>query len=314
MKLKKKPFILIVGSGVLGAYLSKLLLQKNYGIVCTTRKNKKNYANYKNLKIEKKVIFKKLNILNENEIRKIINTYKPIQIYYFAGQSSITKSIKLPRSTMNSNYLGAKKFLKIIYKKKLNIKFFKANSGYIFQNKNKKISLKSKLTESNNPYIKAQIKAYKLVKQYRRLGLKCYSIIFFNIESLLRPKEYFVKKICIAVKRKKKIDVGNIQNIRDYSWAPEIVNGVSHLNKIKPCDIILASGKGMSGKQIIEYLFQIKKIDYKNYITINKNLFRKNEEKFIVSSMNESIKKLKKFKWKPKIYGEKLLNKIYFGI
>ena len=138
MKLKKKPYILIVGSGVLGAYLSKLLLKKNYNTVVTTRKTRKNFINYEKLKISKKVKFKKLNVQKEKEIEKIINTYNPIHIYYFAGVSSIAKSFKLSKEIQISNYLGAKKFLEVIYKHKFNIKFFKANSGYIFQNNNNK--------------------------------------------------------------------------------------------------------------------------------------------------------------------------------
>ena len=314
MKLKKKPYILIVGSGVLGAYLSKLLLKKNYNIVVTTRKIRKNFINYEKLKISKKVKFKKLNVQKEKEIEKIINTYNPIHIYYFAGVSLIAKSFKLSKETQISNYLGAKKFLEVIYKHKLNIKFFKANSGYIFQNNNNKINLNSKLTKPYNPYIFAQIKAYKLIKHHRKLGMNCYSIIFFNIESLLKPKEFFIKKICNAVKQEKNINVGNINNIRDFSWAPEIMKGVYLLHKIKPCDIILGSGKGMSGKQIIKYLFTLKKLNYKKYINVKKSLFRKNEKKIIVSSMKETLRKLKKFKWKPKIFGEKLLYKMYNGL
>ena len=82
---------------------------------------------------------------------------------------------------------------------------------------------------------------------------------FFNIESKLRPNEFFIKKICLAVKQKKKIHVGNIDTIRDYSWAPEILKGVSLLYKIRPCDIILASERGISGRQIIKYLFGVLK-------------------------------------------------------
>ena len=201
--------------------------------------------------------------------------------------------------------------MEIIHKKKLNIKFFKANSGYIFHNKNKKINLKSRLIKPNNPYVFAQIKAYKLIKYYRKLGTQCYGIIFFNIESLLRSKEYFIKKICYAVKQEKKINVGNIHNVRDFAWAPEIIEAVSLLHKIKPCDIILASGKGMSGKQIIKYLFQLKNLDFKKYINVKKNLFRKNEKKIIVSSMTETLRKLKKFNWKPIIFGKKLVYKMY---
>ena len=43
MKLKKKPYILIVGSGILGAYLSKLLINKDYNIIVTSRKLKKSF-------------------------------------------------------------------------------------------------------------------------------------------------------------------------------------------------------------------------------------------------------------------------------
>jgi len=311
MELKKKPYIIIIGSGVLGAYLSKSLIGKKYNIIVTTRRIKRSFVNYKKLKIDKKVKFQKLNILNENEINKIINKYKPIHIYYFAGQSSIFKSNKLSKNTINSNFIGAKKILKVIHKNRLDIKFFKSNTGYIFKEKNKKITLNSKITIASNPYILAQIKAYKIVKYYRKLGNQCYSIIFFNIESVLRPNEFLIKKICLAVKKKKKINVGNIDTVRDYSWAPEILKGVSLLHKIKPCDIILASGRGISGRQIIKYLFGLKKLDYLKYININKNLFRKNENKIIIGSMKETIKKFKKFSWKPKIFGEKLLYKMY---
>ena len=92
------------------------------------------------------------------------------------------------------------------------------------------------------------------------------------------------------------------------------MKGVYLLHKIKPCDIILGSGKGMSGKQVIKYLFALKKLNYKKYINVKKSLFRKNEKKIIVSSMKETLRKLKKFKWKPKIYGEKLLYKMYNGL
>ena len=311
MKLKKKINVLIVGSGVLGAYLTKSLPNKNYNIVVATRNLKKNYINYDKLKINKKVKFTKLNFEKKNNIEKLIEKYKPIHIYYFAGQSSIFKSIKLPKSTIASNYTGAKNFLEIIHRKKLKIKFFKANSGYIFFNNGKKITLNFKIMKPNNPYVFAQIKAYKLIKNYRKKGLHCYSLIFFNIESILRPKDFFIKKICFSVKNNKKIDVGNINNVRDFAWAPEIMKGVSYLHKIKPCDMIFGSGTGMSGREIIKYIYRLKKLNYKNFIKINFNLFRKKENQFVVSSMSETIRKLKKFKWKPKTYGKKLLKKMY---
>ena len=144
MKLKKRPVALIVGTGVIGAYLSSFLLKKRYKIITTSRKLKKNYINYSKLKIEKKIIFKKLGLDNKKEIKKIIKKENPNFIFYFAGISSIPLSFKKPKETLKSNYLGAKKFLEVLKETKSPIKFFKANSGYIFDGSKSKITAKSK--------------------------------------------------------------------------------------------------------------------------------------------------------------------------
>jgi GDPmannose 4,6-dehydratase len=38
-----------------------------------------------------------------------------------------------------------------------------------------------------------------------------------QIESPLRPDDFFIKKVCLGAKNKKKITVGNINTFRDYS-------------------------------------------------------------------------------------------------
>ena len=154
-----KRINLIVGSGVLGAYLSAELLRKKEKVVVTTRSLKKIHSNYNYLKIQKKIKFEKLNINKKKQISKIISKYNPKKIFYFAGQSSITKSIKYKKETFSSHYNGTKNFLEILKKEKSNIKFFKANSGYIFTPKNGLINLKCKFSSNKNPYIKAQKKS-----------------------------------------------------------------------------------------------------------------------------------------------------------
>ena len=209
---KKQQTALIVGSGVIGAYLSQFLLKKGIKIIVATRKLKKYVTNYKRLKINNKVKFVKLNLLNKKKIKYIILKYKPNFIYYLAGQRSILKSFKNPADTYISNYLGAKNYLDILRKEKSSIKFFKANSGYIFNGEKKKITLKSKLIKPESPYTKSQIKAFKLIKKYRAIGLNCYSIIFFNIESPLAPMNFIAKKICFLSKEIKNKRIKNKQN------------------------------------------------------------------------------------------------------
>ena len=110
--------ILIIGSGVLGAYLSNFLISKKFNIYVTTRKLKHKYQNYQKLKIQKKVNFIKLDVFKKRNIDTTLKKVKPTHIYYFAGVSSITESFKKQKETMISNYWGVKNFLEIIYKKK----------------------------------------------------------------------------------------------------------------------------------------------------------------------------------------------------
>ena len=307
----KKIKSLIIGTGVIGAYLSKLLIKKKHSVVVTSRLKRKNYRNYEKLKISKKVAIKKLNILDKKNIKNIIKLVKPDNIFYLAGQSSLPKSFKLRRETIQSNYVGAKNFLEVLNKIKKNSNFFKANSGYILKPKNGKISLNSKLIKPNNPYVEAQQKAYKLVKKFRKKNLKCYSLIFMQIESPLRDKSFFIKKVCLHAKKKKKVIVGNINTVRDYSWIEDIVEGIYFSTFIKPCDLIFSSGSRMSGKDILKTAYRLNKLNYKKFFKINKNFIRKKELKTVIGSNNLTIKKLKKFGWRPKIIRKKLVEKIY---
>ena len=311
--MKKKNSI-IIGSGVIGSYLAKLLLTKKHKIIVTSRKVKKSYINYSKLNIEKKVIFEKLDVLKKKDILKIIRKYSPDNIFYFSGQSSLTRSIKLKKKTNDSNYIGARKFLEILHRYKIKTKFYKANSGYIFEQKNGLVNLSSAFSKNNNPYIQSQIKAYKEVKKFRKKGVNSSSIIFLQVESPLRNNDFLIKKICEHAKSKKHIRVGNLDTIRDYSWAPEIVVGVYCLTKIKPRDLILSSGQGISGHEILKTAYKLNNLDYKKYFSVNKKYIRPNEIKTMIGSNKNYTILSKKFNFKIKIGGKKLVKKVYDSI
>ena len=302
---------LIIGSGVLGAYLACELLQNKQRVIVTSQKKRKNYKNYNYLNIKDKVKFEKLNIKKKSEIKKIIKKYNPNFIYYFAGQSSLTKSYKLKKETYESHFVGTKNFLEIIKKLKLNIKFFKANSGYIFKPSKGTIKLDCKLSSNKNPYIKTQKKVFKLIKKYRKFNLSLFSLIFLQVESPLRRKDFFIKKVCIHAKNKKKIQVGNIKNFRDYSWAPEVAKSIYYLSKCSSQDMILSSGIGINGREILKIAYKQNKLNYKKYFKIDKKFIRKNEEVILIGNQNNSKILTKKFGFKFNTYGSRLVKKMY---
>jgi GDPmannose 4,6-dehydratase len=311
--MKKKNSI-IIGSGVIGSYLAKFLISKKHNIIVTSRKIKKNYINYDFLNIKKKIKFEKLDVLKKQDILKIIKKYRPDNIFYFSGQSSLTKSVNLKKVTNDSNYIGAKKFLEILNRYKIKSKFYKANSGYIFEQKNGLINLDSSFSKNNNPYIQSQIKAYKEVKKFRKKGINCSSIVFLQVESPLRNNDFLIKKICEHAKSKKHVSIGNLNTIRDYSWAPEIVKGIYYFTKIKSQDLILSSGQGISGHEILETAYKLNGLDYKKYFSVNKKYIRPNEIKTMIGSTKNYNILSKMFNFKIKIGGKKLVKKVYDSI
>tara|TARA_B100000965_G_scaffold388058_1_gene392191 strand:+ start:408 stop:1343 length:936 start_codon:yes stop_codon:yes gene_type:complete len=302
---------LIIGSGVLGAYLANELLKNKQEVIVTSQKKRKNYKNYNYLNIKDKVKFEKLNIKKKDEIKKIIKKYNPNFIYYFAGQSSLTKSYKLKKETYESHYVGTKNFLEILKKTRSKIKFFKANSGYIFKPYKGMIKLDCKLSLNKNPYIKIQQKVFKLIKKYRKFNLSLYSLIFLQVESPLRKKDFFIKKVCFHAKNKKKISVGNVATFRDYSWAPEVAKSIYYLSKFSSRDIILSSGIGISGSEILKIAYKQNKLNYKKYFKIDKKFYRKKEDAILIGDQNNSKTLTKRFGFKFSTYGSRLVKKMY---
>ncbi len=306
-----KKINLIIGSGVLSAYLSSELIKKNEEVIVTSRSIKSKMRNFEYLKINKKIKFEKLNVEDKIKIEKIIDKYKPYKIFYFSGQSSLTKSLKNKKETFNSHYKGTENFINLIKRKKLKTKFFKANSGYIFQPYKGRVDINCKFSNNKNPYIVAQQKTFKLLKKYRKFGLNLFNLIFMQVESPLRSKDFFIKKVCLAAKNKNKIKVGNINNFRDYSWVTDIIKAIYLTSKLNSKDFFISAGTKLSGKQILESAYKFNKLDYMDYISTNKKFFRYNEDKILVGSTKNSLYLKKKFNFKFKIYGKKLINKMY---
>ena len=113
--------------------------------------------------------------------------------------------------------------------------------------------------------------------------------------------------------KQKVLKVGNINSKRDFSWAPEIMKGVFYASNLKPQDIVFGTGKEFFVKDMIKFFLKIKKMNFNKFIKIDKSLYRKKEKKNISISTQHTKLLLKKWKWKPSIYGDKLVKKLYYS-
>ena len=280
--MNKKIALIFGSSGQDGSLMCKTLLKKNYIVYAASRGG--NFLSHKKISIFSKTRKVYINYFIKNEISKIINKTNCDEIYYLAGQSSLYKSFELSRSTILSHTLPVYNILSCILEKRKKIKFFNSGSGLIYDSKITKINEKTKL-KPNTPYGIAKLISYMLVKYYReKHNLYAFTGIFFNHESKLRRKEFLIPKILDYLKYKKykykKLTLGNINVFKDWGWAEEYMEIVYKLmQKSKPKDIIIATGQSKSIKHVLNKAFKNKKMNWRKHVKIDKNLFRKKENK-----------------------------------
>mgnify|MGYP001318434000 CR=1 FL=1 len=134
-----------------GYLLSQYLKKKNYIILGLSRKQNKN-----------KNILK--NNYSKKFIEKIIDFFKPHEIYNLTGFTNPSKSWEYPQKNFYANLNITLNFLEAL-RKHTNIKFFNASSSEIFSNSNSLLNEKSKIFPIN-PYGIAKSASYFLINAY----------------------------------------------------------------------------------------------------------------------------------------------------
>jgi GDPmannose 4,6-dehydratase len=290
---------LITGvSGQDGGYLSQFLLKKNYKVIGLIREQQSSLYRLKYLGIDNKITIQSTNINDFNEVYRVIEDYRPDEIYNLAAQSSVAQSFKNPFETLNFNInsvLNILESIKMIDKK---IKFYQASSSEMFGRVDRlPVSEKTPMYPLS-PYAISKATAHWITINYREsFDLFTCCGILFNHESYLRGDDYFIKKVireAFAIKNNKKNEliVGNIDIKRDFGYSPHYIEAMwLMLQQNSPDDYIICSGRSYSLRDIIYYIFDKIGVD-KDKITIDKSLFRPTEIRDIFGDPTKARKKL----------------------
>ena len=276
---------LITGiTGQDGSYLAKLLLDKGYSIIGTTRNdNSQNFKNLKYLQIDNRVIIKKCNLLDKADIINILEEFHPDEIYNLASQSSVSLSFIDTAYTIEFNTLSVLNLLNAIKSFSPNIRFYQASSSEMYGNVETLPVNEKSLVHPVSPYAVSKAAAHSIVINYRETyGLYACCGILFNHISALANSNFFVKKLigsAINIDKgiQKELRVGNLNVKRDFGFAPDYVKAIWQMTQQdNPQDFIIASGKSTNLKDIANYVFDKLGID-KNKIIVDEALFRPNE-------------------------------------
>ena len=330
--MKKKALIFGV-TGQDGAYLSKLLLKKNYTVHGVKRRsstlNSSRIDDIYSDPLKKKTNFflHYGDITDSISVFSIVKKIQPDEIYNLAAQSHVGVSFEIPEYTTNTDALGTLRILEALRMVNKKIKFYQAGSSEMFGKVLEKPQTEKTPFYPRSPYGAAKVYSHWITTNYREsYDLFASNGILFNHESPLRGETFVTKKIVRALcrikfKKQKKLILGNLYSKRDWGHAEDYVEAMWKILQYKrPDDFVICTGKQYSIKNFVNLVarelsikikWKGKGINEKAYdnknnciIECNKKYFRPSE----VDTLKGDYSKAKKLlKWRPKHNIESLI-------
>tara|TARA_B100000029_G_scaffold286858_2_gene280582 strand:+ start:247 stop:1212 length:966 start_codon:yes stop_codon:yes gene_type:complete len=288
-----------------GAYLAELLISKGYKIIGVVKDSENiNKSRLEYLSVVDQIEWQQCKLTDENDVKKLLEKYKPTEFYNLAAQSSVSKSYQDPILTLSFNTLSVATILECIRQIDKTIKFYQASSSEMCGNVNSLPITEDSTLYPVSPYAVSKCTSFWLTVNYREsFDMFCTSGISFNHESYLRNENFIIKKILntafeILAGKKETLELGNIDIKRDFGYAPKYVEAMYLMMQHKtPDHYILASGKSISLKEVVFYIFDKLNIS-RDQIIVNKDLFRPNE---IMDIYGDSSKAKKILNWEYEI-------------
>jgi GDPmannose 4,6-dehydratase len=327
--MKRKVALITGVTGQDGAYLSELLLEKNYEVHGIKRRASSFNTSridhlYQDKHKENVNFFLHYGDLTDaTNLIRIIQEVQPDEIYNLGAQSHVKVSFEIPEYTANSDALGTLRILEAIRILKLEkkIKFYQASTSELY-GKSQEVPQNEKTPfYPRSPYGVAKLYAFWIVKNYREAyGIFACNGILFNHESPIRGETFVTRKITrAAVKIKlgvqEKLYLGNLDAKRDWGHAKDYVDGMWRMLQYEKAeDFVLATGKTNTIREFCDLSFQELgiKINWKGkgenevgldastgkkIILIDSNYYRPTEVDLLVGDANKAKKLLN---WEPK--------------
>jgi len=286
-----------------GSYLAELLLSKGYRVFGLVS-NKYNIGFDNLAAVKDKVELLQGDLLDQKSLAKALQTAKPDEIYNLAGLTFVPASWDDPSLVFAINAWGVSHLLMLIRNLMPQSKFYQATSAKIFGRP--VVSPQTEETPLNpvDPYSVSKAAAHYLVRGFREhFKLFAVSGILYNHESERRGEEFVTRKITLAAAKIKKglakeLSLGDLSARQDWGYAPDYVEAMwLMLQAQTAADYIIATGQLHSVEEVCQIAFEHLGLNFKDYVKVDKSLFRPSEAKEPVGDAGKAKNELN---WQPK--------------
>ena len=270
-------------SGQDGSFLAKLLADKGYEVVGTSRDAEMSrFDNLARLGVRERVKVRSMTLNDFRSVLQVLTEVEPHEIYNLAGQSSVGLSFMQPVETLESIAHGTLNLLEAIRFLGKPVRLYNAASGDCFGETSVAApAIETSPFRPRSPYGVAKAAAFWEVANYREAyGLYACSGILFNHESSLRPARFVTRKVVQAACRiasgsGEKLKIGETRVQRDWGWAPEYVEAMwLMLQQPRAQDFVIATGETHSLNAFIEATFAAVGLDWRAHTETDPALMR----------------------------------------
>jgi GDPmannose 4,6-dehydratase len=277
-------------SGQDGSYLTEFLLSKGYAVHGMVRRSSTiDRARLDHLTSNPDIYNKRLflhycDLDDITNIRRILRTCAPDELYHLAGQSHVGLSFTIPESTCDFTAMGTLRLLEVLRDLDKVPRFLNIGSSEIFGQPTEHPQDLQTPNAPVSPYGVAKSFAVQMTRVYRdSFGIFACNAICYNHESPRRGSQFVSRKIAISVaeiskRRDTKLQLGNIETERDWGYAPEYVDAMWRiLQQHEPHDVVLATGELTSLRDFLTYSFSHVGLNWEDHVVFDERLMRPTE-------------------------------------
>ena len=322
---------LITGiTGQDGAYLAEFLIRKGYKVYGAVRRTSSvNTSRLSYIGVLDKIEIVSMDIAEITNIQRLIERIEPDEIYNLAAQSFVKTSYEQPIYTSDIDGIGVTRLLETIRNLGGKPKFYQASTSEMFGKVHESPQNEKTPFYPRSPYGIAKLYSHWMTINYREAwNIHACSGILFNHESPLRGTEFVTRKISqgiaqIALKKIKKINLGNLNAERDWGFAGDYVEAMwLMLQKDKPDDYVIATGETHSVRDFVQVAANSIDIDIEwnnegnnevgvckktgnTIISVDKQYTRPSETDHLLGDASKAKENLG---WKPSVNFQSLVN------
>ena len=247
--------VLIFGAGgFVGSYLCKEFLNNGYKVSGTDKGE--------GSALPSEVDFYRTDLMQANEVEKLIDQIQPDIIVNLAAISSVGASWNMPQTTMAINVIGALNIMEAARKseQKPRILFVGSSEEYVISEN--PLDENTQLN-ANNPYGISKVTQEQFAKLYReQYGLKIYCVRPFKHKGIGQRDSFVLPSFCKQVAeidksgKDGKIQVGNLKVKRDFSHVKDVVRAYRMIVESDNCNQIynVGSGNAYSLEDMLTYI------------------------------------------------------------